>query len=142
MVIKAYPEEEAQRIEGVQREFEITLERAKNTLFELVKDNFGPKSHDNWSKRFNEAFVGELLVPTTGRKEQLALRMPQRRRGIEHVRITLNGAVSAKWVQDIAKYCGVTIDFEQDNVLRITGRKEAVRKALDEVAKIYSSYKL
>ena len=113
------------------QELQERLEKAKTELI-LEASKVGKDYIENWLQEFNKASRGELQREIKSIKARFAPNLP-RDPSEGWVRLTLLEPINEEYVEEIVEHFGVLIEFQDDFHLTICGKKESVKKAIQEL---------
>lgn len=128
---KETPEDVAHTHEDYLMDLEVKLNNVKVTLFASAQE-LGDEYVDRWKRKIDEP----PLKPPTER-EKTFVKGVSRNRGLDFVRIRFNKVVSESELVQIAEKHKVSIEFEEELVVVVSGARESVREAIREIGKKY-----
>lgn len=111
--------------------------RAGEMLAEAQKEIFskaellGKKFSEKWSRELKKAAEGEKIGEFSIWESKFYPAAPKDRRW---VRVSLPRTLSIKKLEEIAKRCGAAVEPQEKQHVIISGDKDSLRKALDEIS--------
>ncbi len=113
------------------------VSRAEEMLAEAQKEIFskaellGKKFSEKWSRALKKAAEGEKIGEFSIWESKFYPAAPKDSRW---VRVSLPKTLSIKKLEEIAKRCGAAVEPQEKRHVIISGDKDSLRKALDEIS--------
>jgi len=115
-------------------DIDMLLDSARKILFEHASTVLGEDYVNKWKELLRKAKSGEFRVPLPQLGGTFIPGIP-RDKDVDFVRIVLPRAASFDELKGIEKKTGAMIEAESENTIRISGKKEFVKRALDVISK-------
>jgi len=134
--LKLYGKEAVEKNVEFLDELEIALLRVREMLLAFASER-GKDFVELWKEKLANVADDTSANNSTNTEVVRFVKDIPREKDVGFARITYDKELSVERVSDIAENCGVIIEFEEDNVIRVRGKKESVKKALKEIGALF-----
>ena len=109
------------------------LTSAQDSLMTLA-NKFSGDYADDWMEKLLKASRGEEVYPQKKTDSKFVVGAPS---GYSMIRVNFKAPLSDDWVQEIAKYHNVIIEFVEDHFIAVYGDQENLKKSLQELSTFF-----
>jgi hypothetical protein len=117
-------------------ELEIALLRVKEMLLAFASER-GEDFVNLWKEKLAKIANDESNNSSSNTEVVRFVKDLPREKDTGFARITYDKELPVERISDIAENCGVIVEFEENNVIRIRGKKDSVKKALKEIGGVF-----
>ena len=112
---------------------EMSLNRIQGTLLGIAEQE-GEEYANYWLDLFKRAMKGEEVFEFSKSRSKFLVNAPP---GLTSGRITLKKALAEERVQEIAEWCGLIIEFDDDVTVSLHGDKPDLQIGLKEMGSFF-----
>ena len=134
--LKLYGKEAIEKNVEFLDELEIALLRVREMLLAFASER-GKDFVDLWKEKLANVANDQSSTESSNTEVVRFVKDLPREKEVGFARITYDKELPVERVSDIAENCGVIVEFEEDNIIRVRGKKESVKKALKEIGELF-----
>ena len=112
---------------------EMSLSNVQGTMLTIAEQE-GEEYTDFWLDLFKKAMKGEEIFEFPDSRSKFLVNAPP---GLTTGRINLKGPVAEERVQEIAEWCGLIIEFDDDVTVSLHGDKPDLQIGLKEMGSFF-----
>lgn len=134
--LKLYGKEALEKNFEFVDELEIALLRVKEMLLAFASER-GKDFVDLWKEKLANVANDTSTKNSTNTEVVRFVKDIPRDKEVGFARITYDKELPVERVSDIAENWGVIVEFEENNIIRVRGKKDSVKKALKEIGALF-----